>query len=258
MDVASPLQKALLEKSRYNQFFAVISWGCAATRWLAKVLNSHPEILCLHNGNGAVASFHSSMDSLQYFRVLSLLGWGYTAVGDVHGLPRMEISKLKEACGDHFNAVIVVRDPVARLRSQMALYGEFRGLDGWDLSHVQTLIESKNIIANSEESKMFVHAANMLNAVIEETSYGTIYKAEDLTINPNALAALIAEISGGQIDPNREWLNTCLGLRKVNAHVKSEAWALTDWQVDVVRAVVRPESWKIYEELGYVTPPFVG
>ena len=109
----------------------------------------------------------------------------------------MEISKVKEAFGDRFNAVIVVREPVARLRSQMALYGEFRGLDGWDLGYVQTLIESKNIIANSEESRMFVHAANMLNAVTEEISRGTIYKAEDLTTDPNTLAALIAEISGG-------------------------------------------------------------
>jgi hypothetical protein len=258
LDVTTPLQKALLEKSRYDQLFAVVSWGCAATRWLAKALNSHPEILCLHNGNGAAASFHSSMDSLQYFRVLSLIGWGYTAVGDVHGLPRMEISKVKEAFGHRFNAVIVVREPVARLRSQMALHGEFQGLDGWDLSHVQTLIESKNIVANSEESRMFVHAVNMLNAVTEEISQGTIYKAEDLTTNPNTLAALIAEISGGQIGTNREWLDTCLELRKVNAHVKPEASALTDWQADVVRAVVRPESWKIYEELGYVTPPFEG
>jgi hypothetical protein len=256
VDVTTPLQKALLEKS-YNQLFAVVSWGCAATRWLAKVLNSHPEILCLHNGVGAVASFHSSMDSLQYFRALSLLGWGYTAVGDVHGLPRMDISKLKEAFGDRFNAVIVVREPVARLRSQMALHKEFQALDGWDLSHVQTLIESKNIVANSEESRMFVHAANMLNAVTEEISQGTIYKAEDLTTKPDTLTALIAEISGRQIGTNREWLDTCLGLRKVNAHVKPEAWALTAWQTDVVRAVVLPESWNIYEELGYVTPPFV-
>jgi hypothetical protein len=258
MDGLTSLQKARLEKTRHGQLFAVVSWGCAATRWLAKVLNSHPEILCLHHGIGAVASFHSSMDSLQYFRVLSMLGHEYNAVGDVHGLPRAEISKLKEAFGGRFNAVIVVREPVARLRSQMALYGEFQGLVAWDLSYVDTLIKSENIPVNSEESRMFVHAANMLNAVTEEISYGTIYKAEDLTTNPNILAALIAEISGGQIATNREWLETCLGLRKVNTHVKREAWALTDWQVDVVRAVVRPESWKIYEELGYVTPPFVG
>jgi hypothetical protein len=176
----------------------------------------------------------------------------------VHGLPRMEIAKLKEAFGDRFNAVIVVREPVARLRSQMALYGEFRGLGAWDLSYLETLIESKNISVNSEESRMFVHAANMLKALTEEISYGTIYKAEDLTTNPDSLAALIAEISGGQISANREWLNACLGLRKVNAHIQGGAWTLTDWQVDVVRAVVSPESWSVYEELGYVTPPFVG
>jgi hypothetical protein len=62
--------------TRHSQLFAVVSWGCAATKWLAKVLNSHPEILCFHAGNGAVATFHSSMNSLQYFRVLSHLGDG--------------------------------------------------------------------------------------------------------------------------------------------------------------------------------------
>ena len=45
----------------------------------------------------------------------------------------------------------------------------------------------------------------------------TIYKAEDLTTNPDSLAALIAEISGGQIGTNREWLDKCLGLTKVHA-----------------------------------------
>ena len=121
------------------------------------------------------------MDSLQYFRVLSMLGWAYTAVGDVHGLPRMEISKLKEAFEGRFNAVIVVREPIARLRAQMELYREFRGLDVWDLSYLETLIEWKNISVNSQESRMFVHAANMVNAVTEEISHGTIYKAEDLS-----------------------------------------------------------------------------
>jgi hypothetical protein len=43
----------------------------------------------------------------------------------------------------------------------------------------------------------------------------------------------------------------------VNTHVKREAWALTDWQIEVVRAVVIPETWRMYEELGYATPPFV-
>jgi hypothetical protein len=93
--------------------------------------------------------------------------------------------------------------------------------------------------------------------VIEEISHGTIYKAEDLTTNPNILAALTAEITGGQVGMNQEWLETCVGLKKVNAHARGEAAALSDWQVDVVRSVVRPESWRIYQELGYGTPTFV-
>jgi hypothetical protein len=256
MDNITPLQKALLEKSSHSQLFAVVSWGCAATKWLAKALNSHPEILCLHAGNGAMARLRVPMDSVQYLTLLSNFGEGYIAVGDVHGLSTTEISKLREAFGSRFNAVIVVREPIARLRSTMALY-EHRGLEAPEFSYAETLIERKNIHAKSEESKMFVHAADMLNVVTEEISHGTIYKAENLTTNPNILAALTAEITGGQIGMNQEWLKTCVGLKKVNAHARGEAAALNDWQVDVMRRVVRPESWRIYEELGYVTPPFV-
>jgi hypothetical protein len=253
----TPLQKAALELTQHNQLFAVVSWGCAATKWLAKVLNSHPEILCLHAGNQAVARFHSSMDSLQYLRVLSILGHGYKAMGDVHGLPRTEISKLKDVFGTRLNVVIVVREPIARLRSQMELFESLRGLDVWALNYLDRLIEEKNITADSEDSRMFVHAANMLNAVTEEISYGTIYKAEDLTSDSNRLASLVAEIGRGQIEASREWLEQCLGLEKVNPHAKRETRALRDWEIDIVRAVVSPESWKIYQELGYVTPSFV-
>jgi hypothetical protein len=255
LDRLTPSQK-VPAITRYNQVFAVVSWGCAATKWLAKALNSHPEILCLHAGNGAMARLSIPVGSIQYLTLLSNLGEGYIAVGDVHGFSASEISKLREAFGSRFNAVIVVREPIARLRSTLALY-EHRRLEAPEFRYAETLIEHKNIHAKSEESKMFVHAADMLNVVIEEISQGTIYKAEDLTTKPSTLAALTAEITGGQIGMNQEWLKTCGGLKKVNAHARDEAAALNGWQVDVMRRVVRPESWRIYQELGYVTPPFV-
>jgi hypothetical protein len=242
--------------TRYNQVFAVISWGCAATKWLAKALNSHPEILCLHAGNIAMARLGIPMDSIQYLTFLSNLGDGYIAVGDVHGLSTTEVSKVRGTFGSRFNAVIVVREPIARLRSTLALY-RHRRLEAPEFSHAESLIAHKNIRAKSEESKMFVHAVDMLNVVMEENSSGTIFKAEDLTANPNTLAALTAEITGGQIGMNQEWLKTCIGLKKVNAHAEGEAAGLNEWQVDVMRKVVRPETWRIYQELGYVPPPFV-
>jgi hypothetical protein len=257
MESLTPFQKAQLEWARHNQLFAVVSWGCAATTWLAKVLNSHPEIMCLHAGNNTVGNFHSSMDSLRYFRVLSVLGFEYKAAGDVHGLPRSEVPKLKEAFGARFNFVIVVREPLARLRSIMALHEKLRGMNVWNLSYLDPLIEAKNIAAHSEKAKMFVHAANMLNAITEEISLGTIYKAEDLTTNPNTLDTLIAEISGGRVETDPGWIETCFKLRQVNPHAKSEGLALNDWEIEVVRAVTRPESWRLYEELGYDRPSFV-
>jgi hypothetical protein len=252
------IQQVILKRSS-NQLFAVVTWGCAATTWLAKALNSHPEILCLHAGTNAFNTFHQPVeDSFQYFRVLSHLGHGYAAVGDVHGLARWEIPKLKEAFGPRFNASIVVREPIARIRSQMALYEEFQGLNAWNLSYVEKLIESKNILADSEEAKMFVHAANMLNTITEEVAFGTIYRAEELTSNPDCLRSLVGEITGGKVDIREHWLEACIGSKKVNAHAnRATQTALTDWQTEVVRAVVRPEAWSIYEDLGYVTPEFV-
>jgi hypothetical protein len=257
MEDITPLQRALLDMARHCQLFAVVSWGCAATKWLAKVLNSHPEILCIHAGNGALARFSGPIDSLKYFHVLSLLGQGYKAVGDVHGLPRRDLSKLKETFGDRFNAAIVVREPMARLRSQMALYRESPGLGRWDLSYLDPLIASENLEVNCEESRMFVHAANMLNAIAEEIPCGPIYKAEDLTVNPDILAGLIVCLSAGRIVTDREWLERCLSRGKVNAHAKREAVGFTDWEVGVLRAVVRPESWRMYQNLGYLPPSFV-
>lgn len=256
MNDLTPFQQIILKRDA-NQLFAVVTWGCAATTWLAKALNSHPEILCLHAGTNALNTFHQSVeDSVQYFRVLIHLGHGYAAVGDVHGLPRWDIPKLKEAFGPRFNAAIVVREPIARLRSQMALYEQFRGLNAWDLSYVESLIDSKNIAAESEESRMFVHAANMLNAVTEEISYGRIYKTEEITTNPDCLSALVGEIAGCKVDTH--WLETCIGAKKVNTHANDATLStLTDWQTEVVGAVVRPEAWKIYSELGYATPDFV-
>ena len=74
-----------------HQLFAVISWGCAATLWLHKVLNTHPEIFCLHALNNELFSTSTTksekkIDGLEYFQVIAKLAHGYKAIGDIYGV----------------------------------------------------------------------------------------------------------------------------------------------------------------------------
>ena len=253
----SPLQRALLDNVSCVRLFAVVSWGAAATKWLAKALNSHPDMLCLHAGTNALSRFGPGIDSRQYYHALSVLAHGYRAVGDVHGIARHHIPALKEAFGDRFNAVVLVREPVARVRSLMALFEQFRGLDGWNLSYVEEMIETKQLrLPPGEESRMFVHAANMLNAIAEEKVVGRVYKTEDLTSSAETLAALVRDVSGGDIEPAAEWLASCLRSPRVNVHSTRQEWLPSDWQLEVLRAVVTDDAWSMYEELGYPVPSF--
>ena len=60
---ASPSLASKVEKIFQPQLppvFAVISWGYAATGWLSKVLDGHPEILCVHGLNHSQARFITS------------------------------------------------------------------------------------------------------------------------------------------------------------------------------------------------------
>jgi len=66
------------------QLFVVVSWGCAATRWLATILNNHPEIFCVH----ALREYWPGIgrEDVSYLYTLASHGAVYKAVGDVHGI----------------------------------------------------------------------------------------------------------------------------------------------------------------------------
>lgn len=256
-DGLSALQRAQLLNMPCDRLFAVISWGAAATRWLAKTLDSHPEVLCLHAGSHAIASFGRPIEAMEYYRALTMLGHGYRAAGDVHGIGRHDVPALRKAFGDRFQAVVLVREPIARLHSLMAHYDQFRGLDAWGLSYVDDLVATRRLtLPDGEDSRMFIHAANMLNAIVEERAIGRVYKTEELTSSAETLAALVRELGGGDIEPTAEWLAAGLRLPRINAHESSRERVLTDWQREVLGAVVTEDAWRMYAQLGYPVASF--
>src|SRR5690242_17543455 len=61
-----------LQREPFPFIFSVVSWGCAATDWLAKVLNSHFGILCFHHAD-LYWQRHARLprlDTLRYLRVI--------------------------------------------------------------------------------------------------------------------------------------------------------------------------------------------
>jgi hypothetical protein len=254
-------QKVFLKQYPYPQLFAVISWGCAATAWLAAILNRHPDIYCVHatNHHWHVLGNCEVWDGPPYLRIIGSQGHAHIAAGDVHGISRHLVPECRRRFGDKFNAAVVVREPISRLHSQLALYKEFDGLRAWNVDYVDAILARTGIAVAPEDypSRLFVHAANMLNAVLEEREAGKIYRSEDLTSDPEVLGEFVQEITRGKVSPSSDWLVSALQTEKVNVRAaKHSRRELNDWQIDVIGKVVDPRAWEIYDSLGYAPPDF--
>src|SRR5262245_66541884 len=71
--------------------FAVISWGCNATTWLANTLAAHPGVLSVHCCSSVYDLFYppeACPDDVGVLSLLQLLGRGYALAGDDHGISR--------------------------------------------------------------------------------------------------------------------------------------------------------------------------
>jgi len=261
VDGLTDYQQAFLRKYPSPQLFSVISWGCAATAWLAAVLNRHPDIYCVHDANHSwhVLGNFEKLDGVPYLRIIGKQGHAHAAAGEVHGVSRHLVSECRRTFGDKFNAAVVVREPISRIYSQLALHQDFEGLRAWNVDYVDAILARTNIVAppGDYQSRLFVHAVNMLNAILEEREVGKIYRAEDLTSNAGVLGEFVEEITRGKVSPASDWLQSAIQTKKVNVHAaRRPRHEFDDWQVDVIRKVVDPRAWEVYESLGYARPEF--
>ena len=256
-----PAERHALSRREPMSVFAVISWGCAATGWVARVLNSHPDIFCMHAANVFWQKYgypeSERLDGVAYLRVVFTMANSYLAAGDVHGISRHHVPAIRDAFGDHFRCAVLVRDPLPRIRSQLALFEAFRQFPAWDLEYIKETIDRHGIILPSEDPQdaMFVHAANMLNAIVEEQELGAVFRSEDITSSPDALADFINVLTNGKVCLDRDWLEQAVRQPRVSQHADDNSeWELDPWQFDALRKVVWPEAWEAYEKLGYANP----
>jgi len=243
--------------------FAVVSWGCAATAWLAKTLNSHPNVLCLHDAAQRWEAFGGApqLDGWKYLRVLGVNGWSYDAVGDIHSISRAAIPELRSKLGDHFNCAILVREPLPRLRSQLAHFERSSLLKStWNVDYVQKFIDrGVHLPQDNIDNRLFLHGVNMLNSIIQEEEVAPVWRCEDLTTNSVILFRFVEELTRGRVEVERDWAERAVSRPPTNRHrnPNMSARQFEPWQIEAICKIVEARAWRIYERLGYETPNFV-
>ena len=241
--------------------FSVVSWGCAATEWLATTLNSHPDILCFHCVNMSWRKFGGapSLDGWKYLRVIGVSGPCYRACGDVHGVSRESIPDLRAKLGEHFNCAILVREPLPRLRSQIALFQKSSTKGAWNVDYVQAFIDrGVRLPRDNVDNRLFLHGVNMLNSIIQEEPVAPMWRSEDLTTNAVMLARFVEELTRGRVQVESAWAERAVHRPATNRHSGANVAAhrFEPWQMDAIKKIVEPRAWEIYERLGYKTPDF--
>ena len=244
-----------------TRFFSVLSWGCAGTTWLAKALNSHPEIFCVHCFNVELrrrSNPNVRTQGVDYAGLIERAGSDYRFLGEVNGFTADDIPLLRNALGPSFSIAALVREPIARLRSHLAFRGLPEKVQRARLDHVDDLVKRRGLPFTDldPELRFFIHSANMLNTILREQQQGPVYRMEDVTARPDVFADLFVHLTGGELEAEPWWIEMAAHLPpiRVAGGPKPE---LTEQQQEIVSIVVRPAAWAAYEELGYERPGFL-
>jgi hypothetical protein len=188
-------------------------------------------------------------------RALYLTSYAYILAGDIHGIPRDVILELKKIYGEAFNSAVLVRAPYPRLLSMLATVRFNNGLDN-DYSYVDGLAERLNIgVDLTWDRRMFLHAVNMLNAIVDEKKYAgdMICRMEDLISKPDSLCQLIDHISAGKIQPDEKWLADAIRIPPAHSHRDryEKEIVLTDEEKEIIPTILSDEAIREYENLNY-------
>ena len=108
----------------------------------------------------------------------------------------------------------------------------------------------KQLPSGEYQELLFLHAANSLNAIIEETSVGPVWRMEDLTTTPVELISAVNYLTSSSVSPPADWAKKWAEYRKLNQHAEATI-DFNAWQRRVLTSVVLPEAITAYRALEY-------
>lgn len=242
------------QQTQPTRYFLILSIGHSGGLWFSRVLNAHPQTLCLHEG--VLQRIYPrrywelvDQDILDFFGSLirpaaSRYHKAYCAVGDV-GSVSSELTH-HEFVRKNFLVYGLVRHPASYIRSYCTtMQTESR----------PALVDQVNICVNyafqnypeiaglvqDYEDKVFVQAAWTWRC-FETANYHNSFRLEDLANNRNYLEAAFAEITGVKITDFKNW--KMITGEAINSHVGSKSLA----PEEIVRQW--PDHWrKIFQTI---------
>ena len=253
----------LLESLNAPRLFSVVTWGCCASTWLSKVLDSHPDIFCLHafNQHYDLTNMPGHSHDLGYMESIAISAHAYQAAGDIHGIRRDSLPLLHEHFQDRFQSAVLVRAPWERFHSMLSCMKRLRGGLS-DYTYIDQLIEKSPLVAEELDlaDRIFAHSVNMLNAISEEKQFcDTIFRMEDVVTCPEHLAQFIRHVTDGAVHISSKWIEEALKEKKSNSHVREfpSYTSFSAKQKNIISTILKAEALDGYEELGYPVDPFI-
>lgn len=250
-------------------------WGSAGTRWLAKLLNAHPDIFCLHAPIFPRFNHVALKDSLEIVGALfhgKGLGHPYSHVGLTHGVSLEWHSHFVH----HFEQVrgfITIRHPIPRIHSTYSHnmvpgVAKAKQADAEFISNLMKYHErletlSGKIFPKDYEALSFYHGCGMVNAIVSEVASGLpLFKYEDLTTDYRMVQHLLRIISDDHLDMGQSLIEriqqTPVGTRAGRVQDKSPRLIHESWnevQREAFHWLVTKESIGLYRKAGYELDP---
>lgn len=164
------------------------------------------------------------------------------------------IPELRENYGSVFSSAVLVRDPLPRLASQLALFQTLPDTDTWDLSYVNEIAArcGRDPDKLTREEQLKLHGFNMLNSITEEKEVGPIFRIEDLTRNPESMSSLVNDLTSGRLLCPGWWLDYVRKLPPLNGHCShNPSNELSPADLLLLSRVVTAEAKELYRNLGY-------
>lgn len=243
-------------------------WGAAGSQWLSRVLNAHPDILCIHTPKFPRIDGSDRRDVIDVLAHFFLSDeYAHPYVGFTHGVSIDWKEQIEERFTGLLTSFVLVRHPVPRVRSVIALYRAHSRVLGeaWKdetvASWMPILDEYHSVIPGSVRLDFrflsFLYGCKMVTAIDQEQGTGyRIFRVEDLSSHSEALPDLIEHVGA---DPDllpKETLDHVRAL-VVGSHAGSRrspreiwrAWA-TNWKT-VYDSVISESIVDGYEALGY-------
>jgi len=264
---------SLTEADRGHRLFAIVSWGNAGTHWLAKLLNAHPDVFCVHNlrnkfevrggllGAPRLRQLRRRFTgSVGYMEKIRREGAAYALAGDVHGVPPRDAPGLTRHFGEGIRCAVVVRHPVVRVRSRMSAF--YR--DGLKEQGVRFRTIRKSLdpgtreLLDSREKLFFAHVVQMTDRIRREVEVGPVFTLERLTADPAEADRLLAHLSAGGLSfpPQlfrEEYAKPVMihSAGKTTDDPEEIFLGWEPWQRRAFCSILSAEARTIYQELGY-------